>query len=51
MILEILDHKKYLIHLKKYYNLDKFDTELNIKNKFKLDKYEAFILMVMHDKK
>ena len=35
---------------KKYYNLDKFDTELNIKNKFKLDKYEAFILMVMHDK-
>ena len=50
MILEILDQKKYLIQLKKYYNLDKFDTELNIKNKFKLDKYEAFILMVMHDK-
>ncbi len=34
---------------KKYYNLDLLDTKLKKKNKHKLNKYEAFILLVLHD--
>ena len=34
---------------KKYYNLDLLDTKLKKKNKHELNKYEAFILLVLHD--